>query len=88
MSIKGGGQNKRGVQRFFLNLTKRDQNKCGGQNNRTASDKKKKILIFKIVSVTNKNVTERFISKLGTIFWAILGLFLPLSPVNNHKKSF
>ena len=50
--------------------------------------RKKKNLIFKIVRVTNKNVTERFISKLGAIFWAILDLFLPWSPVNNHKKSF
>ena len=27
-----GGENKRGGQRFFLNLTKGGQNKCGGQN--------------------------------------------------------
>ena len=32
VSNKRGGQNKREAQRFFLDLTKRGQSKCGGQS--------------------------------------------------------
>ena len=33
-----------------------------------------------------ENITYSFISKLGTSFWAILGLFLPFSPYQQPPK--
>ena len=69
MSNKCGGQNKRGGQRFSLNLTKRGQIKCGGQNfllfdvrEQLLIRKKKAFLIFKIAHVTKMSYNDLFLN--------------------------